>query len=226
MHALFVVTSATALAPGHPTGLWLEEFAVPYAAAREAGIDVTVASPKGGRVPLDPKTEPDEQQRRDWAAALEALGDSVTLDSVKDQSFDALFLPGGHGPMVDLVDDATLHALLARHDAAGRLIAAVCHGPAALVRAKRQDGEPLLAGRRATGFSNVEERLSGLHDAVPFLLQDVMKEAGADYHAALLPFVSHVEHDGNLLTGQNPQSSAALARHLVEALSASAGAAA
>ena len=219
MRALFVATSSNTLAPDHPTGLWLEEFAVPYMAATEAGIDVTVASPKGGAVPLDPKTAPNEKQGKEWAPALQALRNSVTLESVKDQTFDAVFIPGGHGPMVDLAHDGVLHALVARHDAAGKLIAAVCHGPAALVHAKRGNGEPFLKGRRATGFTNTEERLSGLKDVVPFLLEDAMKQAGADFHSALLPMFSHLEHDGNLLTGQNPHSSAALAAKLVEVLS-------
>lgn len=218
MNALFVTTSADRLTPEHPTGLWLEEFAVPYMAAVQAGISVTVASPRGGAVPLDPKTKPDDKQSKAWAPAIQALRDSLTLESVKDQDFDVVFIPGGHGPMVDLVDDTTLHTLVARHDAEGRLIAAVCHGPAALVRARRQDGSPFLLGRRATGFSNVEERLSGLHDDVPFLLQDEMKRAGADYHSALVPFKGHIERDGNLITGQNPHSSAALAEEIVKAL--------
>lgn len=219
MRALFVATSNNSLAPGHPTGLWLEEFAVPYMAAIDADIEVIVASPKGGPVPLDPKTEPNEKQQKEWAPALQALRSSVTLESVKDQSFDAVFIPGGHGPMVDLAHDATLHALLARHDTAGKLIAAVCHGPAALVHATRGDGEPFFKGRRATGFTNTEERLAGLKDVVPFLLEDAMKGSGADFHSALLPMLNHIEHDGNLLTGQNPQSSGALAKKLVEALS-------
>jgi putative intracellular protease/amidase len=218
MHALFVATSSHQLAPEHPTGLWLEEFAVPYMLALEAEIAITVASPEGGAVPLDPKTEPDPSQRREWAPALESLRHSVTLASVKDQTFDAIFIPGGHGPMTDLVDDADLQALLARHDCAGKMIAAVCHGPAALVRAKRSTGEPFLSGRRATGFTNVEERLAGLHDVVPFLLEDAMKSAGADYHSALLPMLSHIEQDGNLLTGQNPRSSLAVGEALVKSL--------
>ncbi len=218
MRALFVTTSSNSLAPNHPTGLWLEEFAVPYMAANEAGIEVTVASPKGGVVPLDPKTEPSEKQQKEWSPALQALRSSVTLQSVANQTFDAIFIPGGHGPMVDLAHDATLHALVARHDAAGKLIAAVCHGPAALVYAKSGDGEPFFKGRRATGFTNAEETLSGLKDVVPFLLQDAMKKAGADFHSALVPMLSHVEYDGNLLTGQNPNSSAVLAKKLVEAL--------
>jgi len=220
MRALFVTTSATQLAPDHPTGLWLEEFAVPYLAAMEAGIAVTVASPKGGPVPLDPKTEPSDKQRDTWAQPLAALQHSVTLASVQDETFDAVFIPGGHGPMVDLAQDATLHALVARHDAAGKPIAAVCHGPAALVHARRANGQPFFQGRRATGFTNAEEFLARLKDVVPFLLEDEMKAGGADFHSALLPMLSHVEQDGNLITGQNPNSSEAVAKALVAALSA------
>jgi putative intracellular protease/amidase len=218
MRALFVTTSATQLAPDHPTGLWLEEFAVPYLAAVKAGIAVTVASPLGGPVPLDPKTEPNDKQREQWAEALAALRHSVTLASVQHETFDAVFIPGGHGPMVDLASDATLHALVARHDAAGKVIAAVCHGPAALVHARRADGQPFFQGRRATGFTNAEELLARLKDVVPFLLEDEMKAGGADFHSALLPMLSHIEQDGHLITGQNPNSSEAVATALVKAL--------
>ena len=218
MRALFVATSADRLASGHPTGLWVEEFAVPYMAVLEAGIPVVVASPKGGAVPLDAKSAPSDDDKAQWARAMTALGSSVTLASVRDEVFDLIFIPGGHGPMVDLAHDEVLHDMLARHDAAGRLIAAVCHGPAALVNAHRADGSPFLAGRRVTGFTNTEERLAGLHDEVPFLLEDAMKSQGADFHSALLPMLSHVEHDGHLLTGQNPRSSEAIAEAMVRAL--------
>ena len=120
--------------------------------------------------------------------------------------------------MVDLAQDTTLRDMLVRQDAAGRLIGAVCHGPAGLIHVRRGDGSPLLKGRRVTGFTNTEERLVGLHDKVPFLLEDAMKAEGADFHSALLPMLSHVERDGNLLTGQNPQSSHAIAKAMVEAL--------
>ncbi|WP_457444086.1 type 1 glutamine amidotransferase domain-containing protein [Roseateles sp. P5_E4] len=219
MRALFVTTSATQLSPEHQTGLWLEEFAVPYLAAIEAGIAVTVASPRGGPVPLDPKTEPSDKQRKEWAMPLEALGHSVTLASVQGETFDAVFIPGGHGPMMDLAKDATLHTLVARHDAAGKVIAAVCHGPAALVHARRADGQPFFQGRRATGFTNAEEFLARLKAVVPFLLEDEMKASGADFHSALLPLLSHVEEDGNLITGQNPNSSEAVGKALVAAMS-------
>jgi putative intracellular protease/amidase len=221
MRALFVTTSSDRLASGHPTGLWVEEFAVPFMAALDAGIGVVVASPKGGAVPLDAKSAPGDSQKAAWAPALAALGSSVTLASVQDADFDAIFIPGGHGPLVDLAHDAVLHGLVARHDTRGKLIAAVCHGPAALVDAQRADGAPFFEGRRATGFTNTEERLAGLHDQVPFLLEDAMKAKGADFHSALLPMLSHVERDGNLLTGQNPRSSEAIAKALVQALAAS-----
>ena len=218
MRALFVTTSSDRLASGHPTGLWAEEFAVPFMAARDAGIGVVVASPKGGAVPIDTKSAPSDGEKKAWAPALNALNSSVTLASVQDEDFDAIFIPGGHGPMVDLAHEKLLHDLVARHDAGGKLIAAVCHGPAALVYAQRADGSPLLEGRRATGFTDTEERLAGLHDKVPFLLEDVMKSKGADFHSALLPMLSHIEHDGNLLTGQNPRSSEAIAKAMVSAL--------
>lgn len=218
MRALFVTTSSDRLASGHPTGLWAEEFAVPFMAARDAGIGVIVASPKGGAVPIDAKSAPSDSEKKAWAPALNALNSSVTLASVQSEDFDAIFIPGGHGPMVDLAHEKLLHDLVARHDARGKLIAAVCHGPAALVYAQRADGSPFLDGRRATGFTDTEERLAGLHDKVPFLLEDVMKSKGADFHSALLPMLSHIEHDGNLLTGQNPRSSEAIAKAMVSAL--------
>lgn len=142
----------------------------------------------------------------------------MSLASVQSNDFDAIFIPGGHGPMVDLAHDEGLHNLVARHDAAGKLIAAVCHGPAALVHAKRADGRPFFEGRRATGFTKTEERLAGLHDKVPFLLEDVMKSRGADFRSAMLPSMSHIEHDGNLLTGQIPRSSEAMTKAMVKAL--------
>ncbi|MEO5689007.1 MAG: type 1 glutamine amidotransferase domain-containing protein [Burkholderiaceae bacterium] len=218
MRALFVTTSSDHLASGHQTGLWVEEFAVPYMAAVAAGIQIVVASPKGGAVPVDPKSTPKGSEQDEWAPALNALRGSATLASVENQEFDAIFIPGGHGPMVDLAHDEVLHRLVARHDGGGKLIAAVCHGPAALVYAQRADGSPFFEGRRATGFTDTEERLAGLHDQVPFLLEDVMKSKGADFHSALLPMLSHVEHDGNLLTGQNPRSSEAIAKAMVGAL--------
>ncbi len=218
MRALIVATSCNHLPSGHPTGLWAEEFAVPYMALSQAGVQIVVASPAGGVVPVDEKSRPSQSDAREWAPALAALQSSVSLASVQQEDFDLIFLPGGHGPLVDLAGDATLQDMLSRQDAAGKLIAAVCHGPAGLLNVRRRDGSPLLQGRRVTGFTNTEERLAGLHDKVPFLLEDAMKGKGADFHSALLPMLSHTERDGNLLTGQNPKSSAELGKAMVEAL--------
>jgi len=218
MRALIVATSCNRLPSGHPTGLWAEEFAVPYMTLTDAGIEVVVASPAGGAVPVDEKSKPSQSDAKEWAAALVALQSTVTLQSVAQEEFDLIFLPGGHGPLVDLASDPTLQDMLSRQDAAGKLIAAVCHGPAGLLAVQRRDGSPLLKGRRVTGFTNTEERLAGLHDKVPFLLEDAIKAKGADFHSALLPMLSHVERDGNLLTGQNPKSSHAIGKAMVEAL--------
>ncbi len=218
MRTLIVATSCNQLPSGHPTGLWAEEYAIPYMALKDAGVDVVVASPAGGAAPIDEKSRPSQGEAKEWAPALAALQSTVPLVSVREQDFDLIFLPGGHGPLVDLASDTTLQDMLSRQDASGRLIAAVCHGPAALLNVRRHDGSPLLQGRRVTGFTNTEERLAGLHDKVPFLLEDEMKARGADFHSALLPMLSHVERDGNLLTGQNPKSSHAISRTMVEAL--------
>ena len=218
MRVLIVATSCNHLPSGHPTGLWAEEFAVPYMAFANAGIDVVVASPAGGEVPIDEKSKPGDSEAREWAPALAALRSTSALAMVQDKDFDLIFLPGGHGPLVDLATDATLQGMLARQDDDGKLIGAVCHGPAGLLHVKRRDGSSLLKGRRVTGFTNTEERLAGLHDKVPFLLEDAMKAQGGDFHSALLPMLSHVERDGNLLTGQNPKSSHAIAKAMVEAL--------
>ena len=218
MRALIVATSCNRLPSGHPTGLWAEEYAVPYLALTQAGVTVVVASPKGGAVPIDEKSRPSDSEAREWSPALAALQATVPLASVQNEDFDLIFLPGGHGPLVDLAQDATLQDMLSRQDAAGRLIAAVCHGPAGLLSVQRRDGSPLLQGRRVTGFTNTEERLAGLHDKVPFLLEDAMKAKGGDFHSALLPMLSHIERDGNLLTGQNPKSSEAIGKAMVDAL--------
>ncbi|MGI9169448.1 MAG: type 1 glutamine amidotransferase domain-containing protein [Caulobacteraceae bacterium] len=218
MHVLIVVTSADTLAPGHPTGVWLEEFAVPFVALTEVGIDITVASPKGGAAPIDPKTAPDEKAREKWGPALRALADTRRLADVEEDSYDALFIPGGHGPMVDLATDERMAALVGAFDRAGKIIAAICHGPAALLCATVADGEPLLKGRRVTGFTNGEETLVKLHEVVPFLLETRMRAAGGRFEHALLPMTGHVVIDGALITGQNPASSLATAKALVDAL--------
>ncbi|MGZ3487125.1 MAG: type 1 glutamine amidotransferase domain-containing protein [Isosphaeraceae bacterium] len=218
MNVLIVTTSCNMLAPDHPTGLWLEEFAVPFTAFSEAGASIRVVSPKGGAVPIDPKTAPTEKDREKWPAAIQALTSTGRLAEVAADRFDAVFIPGGHGPMVDLVNDQQLQRLLAAFDRDGKMVAAVCHGPAALLNVRNAAGEPLVKGRKVTGFTNVEERLVLLHSVVPFLLEDALKERGANFESALLPFFSHVVRDENLITGQNPASSTKVAEELLAAL--------
>ncbi|MGD0042266.1 MAG: type 1 glutamine amidotransferase domain-containing protein [Isosphaeraceae bacterium] len=218
MNVLIVTTSCNMLAPDHPTGLWLEEFAVPFTAFSEAGASIRVVSPKGGAVPIDPKTAPTEKDREKWPAALQALTSTGRLAEVAADRFDAVFIPGGHGPMVDLVNDQELQRLLAAFDRDGKMVAAVCHGPAALLNVRNAAGEPLVKGRKVTGFTNVEERLVMLHRVVHFLLENALKERGANFESALLPFFSHVVRDENLITGQNPISSTKIAEELLAAL--------
>lgn len=218
VNILFVVTNADTLAKGHPTGLWLEEFAVPYVALCEVGFTPTVASPAGGPAPIDPASGPDDKARIEWRAALAALAATTPLAEISELDFEAIFLPGGHGPMIDLAADPDLVRLIEAFDRAGKPIAAICHGPAGLLAAQRADGRPLLEGRKATGFTNAEEKAAGLADIVPFLLETRMREAGALFEHALLPGACHVVCDGALITGQNPASSEAIARRLAETL--------
>ncbi len=218
MNILIATTNADSLGPGHPTGTWLEEYAIPYCAFEAAGASIVVASPKGGTTPLDPKTDPSDEQRRQWASPLAALQNTERLANVSADDFDALYIPGGHGPMVDLANDADIHRLLGEFDRAGKTIGAVCHGPAALVNATAANGKAFVAGRRVSGFTNNEEKLVHLDRAVPFLLEDVLKERGAKFDGTPIPFAPHVVSDGNLITGQNPSSSGLLADRMLEAL--------
>ena len=206
MNILMVTTSADRLPAGHPTGLWLEEFAVPYDYFVGHGATVTVASPRGGRVPLDPKTEPSDRQRIDWHGALQALSDSLPLRTIDETPFDGLFIPGGHGPIVDLVEDTDLQDLVAAFFDEGKLIGAVCHGPAALLDVRGPDGHFLVRDKEITGFSNLEERLAGMHGKVPLLLEAELERRGARYSRSLIPMTAHVVRDGGIVTGQNPAS--------------------
>ena len=169
-------------------------------------------------IPIDPKTAPTEKDRDKWPDALDALTSTGRLADVVAEGFDAVFIPGGHGPTMDLVNDQHLHRLLAAFDRDGKIIAAVCHGPAALLNVRNAAGEPLVKGRKVTGFTNIEERLVMLHSVVPFLLEDALKQRGAHFESALLPFFCHVVRDENLITGQNPASSTKIAEELLAAL--------
>ncbi|WP_419186509.1 type 1 glutamine amidotransferase domain-containing protein [Rohdeia mirabilis] len=221
MNVLIVLTSHDRLGDtGDSTGFWLEEFAAPYYRLVDAGAEVTLASPKGGQPPLDPKSDaPDAQTAatrrfRADGDAQRRLASTVPLSTVDASDFDAVFYPGGHGPMWDLANDPTSIALIEAFLSQGKPVAAVCHAPAALVNAKGADGKPVAGGERVTGFSNSEEQAVGLTEVVPFLLEDRLKQNGGTYEKGpdWQPFV--VE-DGLLVTGQNPASSEGVADALL-----------
>jgi putative intracellular protease/amidase len=207
-----------------PTGLWVEELAVPYYRFLDAGLEVVLASPLGGQAPLEPKSikptgENDPASERFLAdpAARAVTAATLRLSELDAAEFDAVFFPGGHGTMWDLPVDASVRAAVEAAEAAGKVIAAVCHGPAGLVTALRPDGQPLVAGRRVTAFTNAEEDAVGLSDVVPFLLETRLRELGGVFHAGP-DWQPHAVRDGRLITGQNPASSAAVADHVLQAL--------
>ncbi len=208
---------------GKKTGFWLDEFAAPYYAFKDAGAQITLASPKGGQPPLDPKSnEPDFQTEQTHrfeadATAKAQLAATLRLDSVSQEDFDTVFYPGGHGPMWDLAEDPNSISLIEAFVAAGKPIALVCHAPGALRHVMTPDGKPLVAGKKVTGFTNTEEEIMGLTDVVPFLLEDELKAKGGLFSKGL-DLESHVVSDGLLLTGQNPKSSGAVAKLLIEQL--------
>ncbi len=227
MKILIVLTSHDQLGDtGRTTGFWLEELAAPYYAFTDAGAQIVLASPKGGQPPLDPKSnEPDFQTdltRRFEAdpAATAQLATTVRLDSVNQGDFDAVFYPGGHGPLWDLANDRHSIALIESFIAAHKPVALVCHAPGVLRDVKAADGSPLVAGRKVTGFTNSEEAGVGLTDVVPFLVEDMLRAAGGQYSKGP-DWGSYVVSDGLLITGQNPASSAETAAVLVKHLGAS-----
>jgi len=203
---LMIVTSHDRIDEKHPTGIWLEEFALPYLKFREAGYDVTVASPLGGAAPIDPRSLPDPVAAKQWSEALVRLQQTAYLADIDADRFAAAFLPGGHGTMFDLPHNKELQRLLEDFAVSNRVIAAVCHGPAGLVNIRGGGGMPLVSGRALTAFTNAEETEVKLAALMPFLLETRLREAGARFVAAP-PWQDHVEIDGNLVTGQNPQSS-------------------
>jgi putative intracellular protease/amidase len=224
MKILIVLTSHDRLGgTGEKTGFWLEEFAAPYYVLKDAGAAVMLASPKGGQPPVDPKSDLPENQtettkrfRADPAAQAE-LANTKKLADVSANDFDAVFFPGGHGPMWDLYDNADSIALIEDFVKAGKPVAAVCHAPVALANVRNKDGEYLVKGRRVTGFTNTEEDAVGLTTVVPFLLEDKLKERGGIYGRAA-DWAPYVEVDGKLVTGQNPASSEPAAKALLELL--------
>lgn len=214
---LIVATSADRLVQGQQTGIWLEEFAVPYAALKGAGLQVDVASVAGGKVPLDPHSLEDKEQVRRWADEALVLEHTLPVSAVKADDYDAVFFPGGHGTMMDFPENAAIKHLLNQFAVQGKVIAAVCHGPAALVGARKANGEPLVAGKTITAFTDAEEKAVGLDRAVPFLLESRLRGEGALFVNGP-DWAPHVEVDGTLITGQNPASSEGVAQALAKVL--------
>ncbi len=224
MNILMVLTSHDTLGDtGKKTGFWLEEFAAPYYVLSDAGAAITLASPKGGQPPLDPTSDAPDAQTADTrrfkgdADARAALASTVTLSDVDLSAFDAVFYPGGHGPMWDLAEDPVSIELIEYFDRGGKPIAAVCHAPAIFRHTKAADGRPLVSGRNVTGFTNTEEAGVGLTDVVPFLVEDMLTANGGVYSKGS-DWASHVIVDGKLITGQNPASSKDAALALVALL--------
>lgn len=218
---LMIVTGHSRIDEDHPTGLWLEEYSIPLQAFRAAGFEVVTATPHGGKAPLDPRSlegvKPDDD-------AIAALSNTLMLLEAGDAGdYDAVFLPGGHGTMFDLADFAPVKTLLSEFDAQGKVVAAVCHGPAAFVDAIRAgEAETLVAGRRITCFTDSEERAVKLDALMPFLLATKLRQQGAIVVEGA-DWADHVEIDGNWITGQNPQSSGSTAHAVVAALKARVG---
>jgi putative intracellular protease/amidase len=217
MSILIVVTSHDRLGDtGKPTGLWLEEFATPYYIFRDEGVKVVLASPKGGRPPIDPRSE-DPQAQTDSTRrffkdkeALEAFEHTARLSTINPSDYGAVFFPGGHGPLWDLSEDPHSIKIIETLFAAGKPVGAVCHGPAVFRHTKGPDGASLIQGKSVTGFSNSEEATVGLTGTVPFLVEDMLKENGGNYSKGD-NWQPYVRIDGNLVTGQNPKSSEGVA---------------
>lgn len=211
---------------GKKTGFWLEEFAAPYYVLLDAGAQITLASPAGGQPPLDPqsdvpdaRTEATERFRKDEAAQW-ALGNTTKLADVDAAGFDAVFFPGGHGPLWDLAENADSQRIIEMFIAEDRPLAAVCHAPAIFKHTKKADGKSLVSGRRVTGFTNTEEEGVGLTKVVPFRVEDMLKANGGRYEKGP-DWGPYVVVDGRLITGQNPASSQAAAQELLKLLLAS-----
>ncbi|MEU4563654.1 type 1 glutamine amidotransferase domain-containing protein [Actinoplanes sp. NPDC023936] len=224
MNVLVVLTSHDELGTtGRKTGFWLEELAAPYYRLKQAGAAITLASPKGGRPPLDPKSNEPGSQTDDTrrfeadAEASAALDSTVVLSTVDPADYDAVFYPGGHGPLWDLAEDGDSRAIIETTLRSGKPVALVCHAPGVLRHVTNEDGSPLVQGRPVTGFANTEEEGVGLTEVVPFLVEDELKANGGVYSKGA-DWASYVVRDGLLITGQNPASSAEAADVLLAVL--------
>lgn len=213
---LIVTTNASKLDDFHKTGVWLEEFAVPYLTFQNAGFEVTVASPLGGLSPVD-EDSLECKNPTEWDYTIKALDSTAKLSDTNYKSFDALFIPGGHGPMIDLARDEFLAGVVSYFYNAHKIVSAVCHGPAGLINAKTETGEPIVKGMQVTSFTNKEEKLVEKDKLVPFLLESKLRQLGAYFNEAD-PWTENVIADENLITGQNPASAKKLAQVVVKKL--------
>lgn len=221
---LIVLTSHSELGnTGEKTGFWVEEFAAPYYILADAGAEITIASPAGGQPPVDPKSEAADAQtpatKRFYKdnEAIDKVANSKKLSDIKAEDYDAVFYPGGHGPMWDLANDTNSIKLIEEFYNTQKPVAFVCHAPAALINVMAENGHPLVKGKKVTGFSDTEEEGVGLTKVVPFLLEDELKKLGAHYSKGA-DWASYTQHDGLLITGQNPASSEAVAKLLLKTL--------
>ena len=224
MNVLFVLTSHDKLGDtGKKTGFWVEEFANPYYTLLDKGVSITLATPKGGAAPIDPSSDTEDaateatKRYHNDAEAKERIATTKKLSDINPDDFDAVFYPGGHGPLWDLANDATSIALIEKFDSQKKPIAFVCHAPAALKNVKDVQGNPLVVGKKVTGFTNSEEEAVGLTDVVPFLVEDMLKKNGGIY-SKKEDWAAYAIQDGNLITGQNPASSELVAEKLLENL--------
>jgi putative intracellular protease/amidase len=224
MNILFVLTSHNQLGDtGNKTGFWVEEFANPYYTLLDKGATITIATPKGGAAPIDPSsdspdaaTEDTDRYNKD-ADAKERIANTKILADINPNDFDAVFYPGGHGPLWDLANDETSIALIEKFNSQQKPIAFVCHAPAALKSVKNTDGSPIVKGKKVTGFTNTEEAAVQLTNIVPFLVENMLTENGGIY-SKKEDWAAYAIQDGNLITGQNPASSALVAEKLIESL--------
>jgi putative intracellular protease/amidase len=224
MKLLIVLTSHSALGnTGEKTGFWIEEFATPYYVLADAGAEITIASPNGGQPPVDPKSEKADAQtvstKRFYKDIdlIDKVAFLLKLSEINYADYDAVFYAGGHGPMWDLANDKNSIKLIEDFYNHKKPVAFVCHAPAALIKVKAEDGEPLVKGKKVTGFSDSEEEIVGLTKVVPFLLEDELKKLGAHYSKGT-DWSSYTQQDGLLITGQNPGSSEEVAKLLLKTL--------
>jgi putative intracellular protease/amidase len=222
MKVLFVLTSHSELGnTGEKTGFWIEEFAAPYYVMKDAGVEITLATPKGGQPPIDPKSDAPENQTeatkrfKEDKELQQLLSNTKKLSEVSADEFDGIFYPGGHGPLWDLSNDSNSIRLIESFWKTKKPVAAVCHAPSVLLNVKDENNEPLVKGKNVTGFTNTEEQAVKLTDVVPFLLEDELRNKGGKY-SKTGDWGEHVVSDGLLITGQNPASSEEAARRLLE----------